>query len=80
DAKVTNVAATEPTQLTLTGTGLNKLTAEDVTLEGNKAIALEASKDGKSAVVTLSGKIAPNKELPVKVKGNTFIVKYVYEV
>ncbi|MDH8000907.1 S-layer homology domain-containing protein [Bacillus cereus] len=80
DAQVTNVAATEPTQLTLTGTGLNKLTAEDVTLEGNKAIALEASKDGKSAVVTLSGKIAPNKELPVKVKGNTFIVKYVYEV
>ena len=80
DAKVTNVTATEPTQLTLTGTGLNKLTAEDVTLEGNKAIALEASNDGKSAVVTLSGKIAPNKELPVKVKGNTFIVKYVYEV
>ncbi|MEA1011816.1 S-layer homology domain-containing protein [Bacillus cereus] len=80
DAKVTNVTATEPTQLTLTGTGLNKLTAEDVTLEGNKAIALEASNDGKSAVVTLSGKIAPNKELPVKVKGNSFIVKYVYEV
>ncbi|MES5895601.1 S-layer homology domain-containing protein [Bacillus cereus group sp. RP43] len=79
-ANVTNVTATEPTQLTLTGTGLNNLTAEDVTLEGNKAIALEASKDGKSAVVTLSGKIAPNKELPVKVKGNSFIVKYVYEV
>ncbi|SIQ06729.1 S-layer homology domain-containing protein [Bacillus cereus] len=78
--KVTNVTATEPTQLTLTGTGLNKLTAEDVTLEGNKAIALEASKDGKSAVVTLSGKIAPNKELPVKVKGDSFNVKYVYEV
>ncbi|KWU53054.1 S-layer protein [Bacillus mycoides] len=79
-AKVTNVTATEPTQLTLTGTGLNNLTAEDVTLEGNKAIALEASKDGKSAVVTLSGKIAPNKELPVKVKGDSFNVKYVYEV
>ena len=78
--KVTNVTATEPTQLTLTGTGLNKLTAEDVTLEGNKAIALEASNDGKSAVVTLSGKIAPNKELPVKVKGDSFNVKYVYEV
>ncbi|MGG1788594.1 S-layer homology domain-containing protein [Bacillus mycoides] len=79
-AKVTSVTATEPTQLTLTGTGLNNLTAEDVTLEGNKAIALEASKDGKSAVVTLSGKIAPNKELPVKVKGDSFNVKYVYEV
>ncbi|EJQ61431.1 S-layer homology domain-containing protein [Bacillus mycoides] len=79
-AKVTNVTATEPTQLTLTGTGLNNLTAEDVTLEGNKAIALEASKDGKSAVVTLSGKIAPNKELSVKVKGDSFNVKYVYEV
>ncbi|MEK4577043.1 S-layer homology domain-containing protein [Bacillus sp. FSL R12-0074] len=79
-AKVTNVTATEPTQLTLTGTGLNNLTAEDVMLEGNKAIALEASKDGKSAVVTLSGKIAPNKELPVKVKGDSFNVKYVYEV
>ncbi|MCU5656811.1 S-layer homology domain-containing protein [Bacillus mycoides] len=79
-AKVTNVTATEPTQLTLTGTGLNNLTAEDVTLEGNKVIALEASKDGKSAVVTLSGKIAPNKELPVKVKGDSFNVKYVYEV
>ncbi|PEB51497.1 S-layer protein [Bacillus pseudomycoides] len=79
-AKVTNVSVSEPAQLTLTGTGLNNLAAEDITLEGNKVIAIEASKDGKTATVTLGGKVAPNKDLTVKVKGESFNVKYVYEV
>lgn len=79
-AKVTNVSVSEPAQLTLTGTGLNNLAAEDITLEGNKAIAIEASKDGKTATVTLGGKVAPNKDLTVKVKDKSFSVKYVYEV
>ena len=70
----------EPTKLTLTGTGLDKLAAEDVTLEGDKAVAIEASADGTSAVVTLGGKVAPNKNLTVKVKNQSFVTKFVYEV
>ena len=70
----------EPTKLTLTGTGLDKLSADEVTLEGNKAVAIEASADGTSAAVTLGGKVAPNKELTVKVKNQSFVTKFVYEV
>ena len=53
----------EPTKLTLTGTGLDKLAAEDVTLEGDKAVAIEASADGTSAVVTLVVKLLQIKIL-----------------
>ncbi len=79
-AYVTDVKVSEPTKLTLTGTGLDKLAAEDVTLEGDKAVAIEASADGNSAVVTLGGKVAPNKNLTVKVKNQSFVTKFVYEV
>ncbi|MBP3970124.1 S-layer homology domain-containing protein [Bacillus sp. WL1] len=79
-AYVTDVKVSEPTKLTLTGTGLDKLAAEDVTLEGDKAVAIEASADGTSAVVTLGGKVAPNKNLTVKVKNQSFVTKFVYEV
>ncbi|MED0872745.1 S-layer homology domain-containing protein [Bacillus mobilis] len=79
-AYVTDVKVSEPTKLTLTGTGLEKLAADDVTLEGDKAVAIEASADGTSAVVTLGGKVAPNKNLTVKVKNQSFVAKFVYEV
>ncbi|WP_377866702.1 S-layer homology domain-containing protein [Bacillus sp. R86525] len=79
-AYVTDVKISEPTKLTLTGTGLNNLSADDVTLEGDKAVAIEASADGKSATVTLGGKVAPNKDLTVKVKNQSFVTKFVYEV
>ncbi|PFU96852.1 S-layer protein [Bacillus anthracis] len=79
-ANVTDVKVSEPTKLTLTGTGLDKLAADDVTLEGDKAVAIEASADGTSAVVTLGGKVAPNKNLTVKVKNQSFVTKFVYEV
>ncbi|MBE7097832.1 S-layer homology domain-containing protein [Bacillus cereus] len=79
-AYVTDVKVSEPTKLTLTGTGLEKLSADDVTLEGDKAVAIEASADGTSAVVTLGGKVAPNKNLTVKVKNQSFVAKFVYEV
>ncbi|HGA0508326.1 TPA: S-layer protein EA1 [Bacillus pacificus] len=79
-AYVTDVKVSEPTKLTLTGTGLDKLAAEDVTLEGDKAVAIEASADGNSAVVTLGGKVAPNKNLTVKVKNQSFVTKFLYEV
>ncbi|MED2013642.1 S-layer homology domain-containing protein [Bacillus wiedmannii] len=79
-AYVTDVKISEPTKLTLTGTGLDKLAAEDVTLDGDKAVAIEASADGTSAVVTLGGKVAPNKNLTVKVKNQSFVTKFVYEV
>ncbi|MCH4569995.1 S-layer homology domain-containing protein [Bacillus sp. ES1-5] len=79
-AYVTDVKISEPTKLTLTGTGLDKLAADDVTLEGDKAVAIEASADGTSAVVTLGGKVAPNKDLTVKVKNQSFVTKFVYEV
>ncbi len=79
-ANVKSVTVSEPTKLTLTGTGLNNLSASDVTLEGDKATGIEASADGTSAVVTLGGKVAPNKDLTVKVKDQSFKVKFVYEV
>ncbi|MBJ8107328.1 MULTISPECIES: S-layer homology domain-containing protein [Bacillus cereus group] len=79
-AYVTDVKISEPTKLTLTGTGLDKLSADDVTLEGDKAVAIEASADGTSATVTLGGKVAPNKDLTVKVKNQSFVAKFVYEV
>ncbi|HDR7915832.1 TPA: S-layer homology domain-containing protein [Bacillus wiedmannii] len=79
-AYVTDVKISEPAKLTLTGTGLDKLAAEDVTLEGDKAVAIEASADGTSAVVTLGGKVAPNKDLSIKVKNQSFVSKFVYEV
>nr|ADU04488.1 S-layer protein [Bacillus thuringiensis] len=79
-AYVTDVKVSEPTKLTLTGTGLDKLAADDVTLEGDKAVAIEASADGTSAVVTLGGKVAPNKNLTVKAKNQSFVTKFVYEV
>ncbi|TEA50193.1 S-layer homology domain-containing protein [Bacillus sp. BH2] len=79
-AYVTDVKVSEPTKLTLTGTGLDKLSADDVTLEGDKAVAIEASADGTSATVTLGGKVAPNKNLTVKVKNQSFVTKFVYEV
>ncbi|WP_448163469.1 S-layer homology domain-containing protein [Bacillus mobilis] len=79
-ANVADVKISEPAKLTLTGTGLDKLAAEDVTLEGDKAVAIEASADGTSAVVTLGGKVAPNKDLTVKVKNQSFVTKFVYEV
>ncbi|MGE6347399.1 S-layer homology domain-containing protein [Bacillus mycoides] len=79
-AYVTDVKISEPTKLTLTGTGLDKLSADEVTLEGDKAVAIEASADGTSATVTLGGKVAPNKDLTVKVKNQSFVTKFVYEV
>ena len=79
-AYVTDVKISEPAKLTLTGTGLDKLSADDVTLEGDKAVAIEASADGTSAVVTLGGKVAPNKDLSIKVKNQSFVAKFVYEV
>ncbi|MGG3728709.1 S-layer homology domain-containing protein [Bacillus wiedmannii] len=79
-AYVTDVKISEPTKLTLAGTGLDKLAADDVTLDGDKAVAIEASADGTSAVVTLGGKVAPNKNLTVKVKNQSFVTKFVYEV
>ncbi|MDA1679813.1 MULTISPECIES: S-layer homology domain-containing protein [unclassified Bacillus cereus group] len=79
-AYVTDVKVSEPAKLTLTGTGLDKLAAEDVTLEGDKAVTIEANADGTSAVVTLGGKVAPNKDLTVKVKNQSFVTKFVYEV
>ncbi|MGH0430574.1 S-layer homology domain-containing protein [Bacillus hominis] len=79
-ANVTDVKISEPTKLTLTGTGLNNLSADDVTLEGDKARAIEVNADGTSATVTLGGKVAPNKNLTVKVKDQSFVTKFVYEV
>ncbi|PFC78044.1 S-layer protein [Bacillus cereus] len=79
-AYVTDVKVSEPAKLTLTGTSLDKLSADDVTLEGDKAVAIEASADGNSATVTLGGKVAPNKNLTVKVKNQSFVTKFVYEV
>ncbi|MEN8701909.1 S-layer homology domain-containing protein [Bacillus infantis] len=80
---VTAVSATNPTTLTLTGSGLKYLTAEDVTVEGNKVVKV-TSTDGRSATVTLEGELAPTSETNVTVKKDdftqTFKVKFDYKV
>ncbi|MFJ7825470.1 S-layer homology domain-containing protein [Psychrobacillus sp. NPDC096623] len=64
---VVSVSATNPSTLTLTGEGLQNLKAEQVSVVGNKVTALTASKDGKTATLTLEGKLAPNSEVALSV-------------
>lgn len=81
---VVSVSATNPSTLTLTGTGLKNLKAADVTVASNDVLSLVASADGKSATVTLAGKLAPSTDTAVTVKQGeetkSFSVKYEIKV
>ncbi|USB32860.1 S-layer homology domain-containing protein [Paenibacillus sp. YPG26] len=66
-ATVTGVSVASPNTLTVTGTGLGKLTAAQVTVGGVAATAISASADGKTATVTLASNLLPNAESTVVV-------------
>jgi ethanolamine utilization microcompartment shell protein EutS len=65
---VSGVSASSVNTLTVTGQGLNKLAAEDITIVGNAVTSVTAAADGKSAVVTFDANLAPNTETTVTVK------------
>ncbi|RUT33289.1 hypothetical protein EJP77_06460 [Paenibacillus zeisoli] len=64
---VTGVTVASPNTLTVSGTGLGKLTAAQVTVGGVAATAVSASADGKTATVTLASNLLPNSESTVVV-------------
>ena len=76
--KVESVSATNATTLTVTGTGLNKLTSEDITVAGNTVTSVTASADGKSATVVLGTLVTPNVEQTVTVKDTE--LKFTYSL
>ena len=61
------VTATSATTLTLTGTGLDKLKAEDIKVQGN-TVSSVTSENGKTAVVKLSAALVPDQEYTLEVK------------
>lgn len=61
------VSAINPTTLQVTGKDLKALKVENLTIDGNKVVAV-SSTDGTTATVTLDAKLAPNKEVVLKVK------------
>ncbi len=80
NASVTGVSATNSTTLTLSGSGLSLLKAEDVTVSDNKVKAVNASADGKSATVTLEVELLDGEEVTVKIGEKSFTVTYKIEV
>lgn len=82
--KVESVSAINPTTLKLEGEGLKNLKAENVTVVGNKVVAITPAADGKSATVILESKLVPNEDVTVSVTVNgekkDFTVKFEYKV
>lgn len=68
ELNVVEVSAINANTLEVTGAGLDKLEAGDITVEGNGVANVEASVDGETATVTLTGVLAPNKDTKVSVK------------
>jgi S-layer homology domain len=83
-AEVVSVSAINPTTLKLEGEYLKNLKAENVTVVGNKVVAITPAADGKSATVTLESKLAPNADVTVSVTVNgekkDFTTKFEYKV
>lgn len=81
---VDSVSAANATTLTVSGSGLAKLAASDVTVAGNTVTAVTPAADGKSATVTLGFKLAVDQDYAVTVKndGTTqdFTVKFTYDI
>lgn len=83
-AKVTNVSAANPKTLTITGSSLKQLKAEDVTVEGNKVVSVTPAADGKTATLNLETPLLENKDYKVTVKNKLgtkeFTVKYTFNL
>ncbi|MFJ8246748.1 hypothetical protein [Peribacillus asahii] len=75
-AVVTAVSATNASTLTLTGTSLNNLKVEDITVAGNTVKSVSAAADGKSATVTLENSLNVDVATKVTAKGKDFEVTY----
>ena len=75
EAKATAVTATNSTTLTVTGTGLKALKAEDITVAGNTVKSV-VSTNGNTATVTLGAALAADQTTKVTVKGNSFDVVF----
>ncbi|MFJ8246749.1 hypothetical protein [Peribacillus asahii] len=69
------VSADGVTNLTITGTGLNNLKAEDITVEGNKVVTYTAT-SSKSATVTLEGSLPANTDVKVTIKDSVSVRDY----
>ncbi|MBW9218546.1 MULTISPECIES: S-layer homology domain-containing protein [Anoxybacillus] len=82
--KVEAVSAPSAKTLKITGTGLQFLKSEDVTVAGNKVLSVVPDTDGKAATVSLENKLAPNANttVSVKIKGEKkdFTTKFEYKV
>lgn len=77
-------SAINATTLQVQGTGLKNLKVENVTVSGNKVLAINPAADGKSATVTLESKLAPSVDVTVSVTVNgekkDFTTKFEYKV
>ncbi|MCM3756136.1 S-layer homology domain-containing protein [Sporosarcina aquimarina] len=84
EAVVESVKATSTTTLELTGKGLNNLKVENLTLAGNTATEVVASKDGKTATVKFASAFIIDQEYSLVVKveevESTFKFKFTYDV
>ena len=69
------VSADNVTTLTITGTGLNNLKAEDITIEGNK-VAMYTATSSKSATVTLESNLPANTDVKITVKDSVSVRDY----
>lgn len=77
--KVESVSAVNANSITLTGTNLAKLTAADVTVEGNTVKSIVANADRTSATVTLNDQLTPDVTTKVTVKDSSFDLTYKIE-
>ena len=72
---VEGISAASASTLTVTGTGLKNLKAEDITVTGNTVTSVTAAANGKTATVVLGTLLTPNVEYTVTVKGKIKTLK-----
>jgi len=77
--KVVSVSAINANTLTITGTGLKNLTAEDITVEDNTVSTVTVAEDGKTATVKLKNPLVVDVATKVTVKDASFDVTYKIE-
>src|SRR5690606_33613771 len=77
---VESVSAINANTLTITGTGLKNLTAEDITVEDNTVSTVTVAEDGKTATVKLKNPLVVDVATKVTVKDASFDVTYKIEV
>lgn len=77
---VDSVSAINAYTLTITGTGLKGLTAEDITVEDNTVSTVTVAEDGKTATVKLKNPLVVDVATKVTIKDASFDVTYKIEV